>query len=104
MSSREVYWRDIDWLDVKEVTMHLKGHTYRVAKQFTDFKCFVVFKSSGQEWVNEELTRINTWSVGFVAGASAFVTEAHFSTGKLLKNYVTTAKDIKHLVHASAFK
>lgn len=108
--SRQVNWRNVPLAAVLEVRFHLKGHEYtlRRADCPATFREFVVFRTGGMTirflvdpdgTQRREIVPFNSWTLGWTDGATEYLREFDWKTGRPLRAY-TLARDYgEHPTH-----
>ena len=106
LSSRDIYWRDVNWEEVVAIKVHIRHKTYRIDKtNKTKFEFFMNFRSTGQISKYNENTKkwdstpIRTWTVGFCDGEHCFLSEIDFITGELVREYIQPVSKLMKHVH-----
>jgi len=97
--SRQVYWRNVDWPQVIQVTTHINGKTYATHCKQPDFKFFIVYRWGGHEWQDSKKIKIQEWAVGWSNGVNCFMTDIDFKTGAMKKQYVVPVEKVKNHIH-----
>jgi len=99
VDSREKYWRMLEWNRVIAVVTNIRDKKYLTHCKHPDFKFFVVYRWGGQEWRFGTKHKIQEWAVGWSNGVNSFMTDIHFKTGEIVRQYVVPNTEILGLIH-----
>ncbi|MFA5692898.1 MAG: hypothetical protein WC907_04710 [Acholeplasmataceae bacterium] len=97
--SREKYWRLLEWDRVVAVVTYIREKKYLTHCKHSDFKFFVVYRWGGQEWREGTRHKVQEWAVGWSNGELSFMTDIHFKTGEIVRQYVVPNTEIAGLIH-----
>jgi hypothetical protein len=97
--SREKYWRVLEWNRVVAVVTNIRSKRYLTHCNHPDFKFFVIYRWGGQEWKSGMKCEIKEWAVGWSNGQYSFMTDIHFKTGEVVRQYVVANESILEHIH-----
>lgn len=97
--SREIYWRLLPWEQVVLVITYIRDKKYLTHCNHSDFKFLVIYRWDGQEWRSNQKHKINEWAVGWSNGVKSFMTDIHFKTGEIVRQYVVDNSEILGHIH-----
>ena len=103
--SRLKNWREVNWRDVIQISVHILDHVHVVDCKGPGFKTFMNFRWGGQEAIYADDGQyvghmpIKIWTVGWTDGETCFLKDIDFYTGDLIKEYKTPLKQFREHLH-----
>ncbi len=100
ISSRDVYWRFVEWDQVIKIVTYLHKKKYETKITSPNFKFFVIYRWGGHVMIApKKAKKIKEWAVGWSDGIDCFMTDFCFQTGELLRQYVVPVEQVKNHIH-----
>lgn len=103
--SRLKNWREVDWRNVIQISVHILNRVHTVDCKGLGFKTFMNFRWGGMEARYDRSGKyighrpINIWTIGWTDGVNCFLKDIDFYTGNLIKNYVAPLEQFKNHLH-----
>jgi hypothetical protein len=98
--SRKINWRNVEWEKVDKIIVKMCGEVHHFDKQNKEnFKCFMNFRWSGEDWLKGKKFTIDIWTIGWTDGVWCYLTDINFTTGKIVNYYKAPLKEFKAHIH-----
>ena len=103
-SSREIYWRLIEWEKVVKIRVNLRGLKYDI-ESGPDTLGFMNFRWAGSEAKHDSEGKpvgrrpIHTWVVGTIEPNGVHLSEFDFKTGQLIKRSIEPIEKYSSHIH-----
>lgn len=106
-SSKNINWRQLPWVAVNKITVHLRSKTYVHDKEnCPNFKFFLNFRWGGQEPLikNGAISghkKIDIWTIGYYNGIECVLIDYDFHTCNMIRRYTAPITEFIPHVHPS---
>jgi len=103
--SRLKNWREVDWRNVIQISVHILNNVHTVNCKGPGFKTFMNFRWGGMEARYDRSGKyighrpINIWTIGWTNGEDCFLKDIDFYTGQCIKEYAAPLSQFKEHLH-----